>query len=454
MTGRPALTRLAVAAVLAALSQDAARAAWPTFRHDQSRSGVTDEKIGLPLREAWRWTSPVPLPAAWAGPAKWDAFSGNRGLQALRGFDTALFTTCSDGRVYFGSSIDNAVHCLDIATGAEKWVFFTDGAVRLPPEIHDGRAYFGSDDGCAYCVDAASGRMAWKYRGAEDDTQITSNGGMMSLQPCRTGVSVVDGRAVCGFSLVPWEKSFLCILDARSGRQLARRECSGTFQGAMVCAGGECFVLQGRREPVRIDPGTGRQKGSFSKAGGVFCVTSGDYVYLHPNNQKSSTDMLHVYSRRTGSRLVSLADTDGLIAVGRMRYMRQKGRLVALDHDAFIGPATKRVRLQAEAAREKKKKANANKARLQEIAQLVGECGRQVEAAYKWRVDSGNIYGYAAAAGVLFVGGDDRVAAIDPDSGRELWKAEVAGKAYGLTISDGRLLVSTDLGSIHAFAGR
>ena len=36
------------------------------------------------------------------------------------------------------------------------------GAVRLPPSLKDNKAYFGSDDGHAYCVDATSGELVWK----------------------------------------------------------------------------------------------------------------------------------------------------------------------------------------------------------------------------------------------------------------------------------------------------
>lgn len=58
------------------------------------------------------------------------------------------------------------------------------------------------------------------------------------------------------------------------------------------------------------------------------------------------------------------------------------------------------------------------------------------------------------AGGTLFVGGDGRVAAVDPKDGRKIWEAEVEGRAHGLTVSGGRLLVSTDLGHIYAFGGR
>jgi len=55
------------------------------------------------------------------------------------------------------------------------------------------------------------------------------------------------------------------------------------------------------------------------------------------------------------------------------------------------------------------------------------------------------------AGQTLFAGGEGQVVAHDLRTGNELWKASVAGRAYGLAVSDGKLLVSTDLGRIVCF---
>ena len=65
-------------------------------------------------------------------------------------------------------------------------------------------------------------------------------------------------------------------------------------------------------------------------------------------------------------------------------------------------------------------------------------------------------YPYAAIATPthVFRGGDDKVAAfaIDGAGATPVWSAEVDGKAYSLAIARGRLLVSTDKGTIYCFA--
>jgi len=55
------------------------------------------------------------------------------------------------------------------------------------------------------------------------------------------------------------------------------------------------------------------------------------------------------------------------------------------------------------------------------------------------------------AGDTLFAGGDGKVIAYDAKDGKQVWAADVAGKAYGLAVADGRLFVSTDLGAIHCF---
>ena len=83
----------------------------------------------------------------------------------------------SDGtRVFFGSSADDQVRCLDLATGELLWTFFAEGPVRLAPVVHQGRVYFGSGDGSAYCLAADDGSLIWTHRVAESERRIPGNG--------------------------------------------------------------------------------------------------------------------------------------------------------------------------------------------------------------------------------------------------------------------------------------
>jgi outer membrane protein assembly factor BamB len=61
-------------------------------------------------------------------------------------------------------------------------------------------------------------------------------------------------------------------------------------------------------------------------------------------------------------------------------------------------------------------------------------------------------FSFIGSKSLRFGGGDCKVAAFSADDGKRLWQAEVFGRAYGLAIADGRLLVSTDRGNIYCFS--
>ena len=68
-----------------------------------------------------------------------------------------------------------------------------------------------------------------------------------------------------------------------------------------------------------------------------------------------------------------------------------------------------------------------------------------------WKESCDYPYSLVLAEGVLFAGGKDEVAAMATSTGKTLWKAKVKGRALDLALADGRLIVSTDQGSLHCF---
>ena len=183
---------LVLAAVLVVSPVRVAVADWPTFRHDNQRSGTTTEALPVRwLEEAWTWQSAQPPRPAWAGPAKWDAFAGIRGLRSMRNYDPVFHVSVQGKRLYFGSSVDGSVRCLDTTTVRSHWTFFTDGPVRIAPTVVDAGVYVGSDDGHAYCLDAEDGKLVWKHCPGSRQRLILNNGRLIPLWPCRTGVTVV-----------------------------------------------------------------------------------------------------------------------------------------------------------------------------------------------------------------------------------------------------------------------
>ena len=70
---------------------------WPTYRHDNSRSGTTAEKlVAEKLELKWVHRAALAPRPAWAGPAKWDAYAGIRGLRSMRNYDPAFHVIVVD----------------------------------------------------------------------------------------------------------------------------------------------------------------------------------------------------------------------------------------------------------------------------------------------------------------------------------------------------------------------
>ena len=105
---------------------------WPTWQHDQRRSGFSGEELEpAKLAVEWTWQSNFPPQPAWHGPAKWDAYARIRDLPAMRSYDQVFHVVAVGDSGFFGSSADDAVRCLELTTGKERWKFTTDGPVRV-----------------------------------------------------------------------------------------------------------------------------------------------------------------------------------------------------------------------------------------------------------------------------------------------------------------------------------
>ncbi len=403
------------AAVLAAPSPAAAdgkpNGDWPSYRGDNRRSGRA--LIGVPLEGlAPRWVHRArqrPRPA-WNGQARWDAYRSLPGLRSMRDYDSAFHVAVAGGRVYFGSSADDSVTCLDAATGKARWTFTTDGPVRAAPTIAGGRLYVGSDDGYVYCLDADDGKPVWTFSPATEVRPLINDGRVISRWPCRTGVVVEGGVAYFGNSLLPWRRSFLCAVDAATGKAVGQgryvRSFKGlTFEGTMLAAGDRLVATQGRAAPAIFSRRDGRPAARVKKGGGgCFAVLTGDSELLHGPGNK--TGWVSLTDLDSGEQLASYKGGNAMVVSGDAAFILTDDALTAI--------------------------------------------GRRT-AATLWRVKCRYRFALILAGKTLFAGGRDEVAAFDVGTGRRLWAGKVNGDAHGLAAAGGALFVSTTEGEITCF---
>lgn len=439
----------AVACVGYVFTCAAAAETWPTYRHDHRRSGVTDAALPMPLHQRWVWRSPQPPQTAWTGPAKWDAWSGNRGLQSMRNFDPCFYVTADEHHVYFGSSVDDAAHALRASDGTEKWVYLTGAAVRMPPTLAHGNAYFGSDDGSAYCCDVASGELIWSRSASERPKRITSNRKIISLWPVRTGVLVYGDRATFAGSLVPWEPSYFCTVDAKSGSSngmncYVRPLHDVTLQGALLASEKQIYVPQGRAAPLAIDRRTGTLQGTVGSAGGVFCILSPEeQLIAGPPDQKPAEEQVRIADIDRDDALVSFSGTNRILIDQEHAYLVAQGKLRKLNRQQYVAGQTE-VAIATQLIKDDPLQATAARDRITKAEQ-------QIESSWGWAAPSENPLDIIKSGNLIVLGLKNEVRILRASDGVEVWKSKVDGAAHGLAVAAGQLYVSTDRGLVYAF---
>jgi hypothetical protein len=139
--------------------------AWPTFRHDNERSGSTPISISANLKK--QWTKKI---------------GGNLSQPIL-----------AEGAIYVASIDAHTLYALDAENGNTLWHFTAGGRVDSPPTYYRGTIILGSRDGFVYCLCAETGELSWKYNAALNKRKIGSFGQLESIWPVSGSVLIQDG---------------------------------------------------------------------------------------------------------------------------------------------------------------------------------------------------------------------------------------------------------------------
>lgn len=385
---------------------------WPTYMHDAQRSGITAETLGTNLVAAWTFPRVQKPAPAWSDEAKRDYWATPNYPTPLKNrldFDRVNQVAVVDGHVLIGSSSEDTVTCLDAVTGEPKWRFFADGPVRMAPTVTGGRVYVGSDDGSAYCLDATSGTLVWKHTpSGANNYLVANNGRFVSPWAIRSGVVVDGGTAYCAAGIFPGEGVFVTALNALTGErqwQLARTNL-GSLQGYALLSATRLYVPGARSTPHLFARSNGAYQGQYNgnNAFGTFALLSGGNLFMGP--AKGPAASITMANDSGGDVLASYANGNAVVVTATNTFLLSDTALTALVRKGGSTLWTKAV-------------------------------------SYP--------YALILAGTTLYAGGDQQVAAFDMAKGTLLWKAPVRGRAFGLAVSHGYLLVSTDQGLLHAF---
>jgi outer membrane protein assembly factor BamB len=423
----------AVGLLLLTLALPARADDWPTFQHDGARSGVTADRVAVPLAEQWSYRSASPPRTAWPPPQ-----AGWTELPKVD-FDDALYTVADRDTVYFGSSVDHQVHAIDASTGTPRWQFFTGGPVRLAPTLANDRVYFGSDDGKVYSVNRADGSAVWSRDLSIDPRRVIGNGQISSLWPVRTGIVVADGRVYCGSGVFPYHKVALHALDAATGEPAWKADAlttTGGFspQGYPLLIGKSLIVPAGRASPLFVKRENGEALFSVAPvtekggATGTYGTIVEDTLFVGTQNT------LYGVNTENGGGKGKLINADRMVASPQFYFVLKGPPAPAYGRK---NPSTDAndiscIDRAAWAAQPKKDEAG-------------------LKAARKWRFAKPGLASLILAGPHLIAGGPDAVYIVDAATGQEVWSGKVDGLAVGLTVANGRLVVSTTKGAVHCF---
>ena len=438
---------------------------WPTYRGNNERTGAIAESLSVPLAVKWQYDSPAPLRIAWSSAE--GRVIENKLLGHRVKFDDAIHPAIVGGRVYFGSSVDDRLHCLELQTGRTLWSFFTGAPIRLAPTVTNGRVYFGSDDGYVYCLQADSGEPVWQFRAGPDEDWLLARGKMISRWPVRSGVLVQDGVAYFGAGIFPHEDVQLYAVNAADGAVIWKQDNVSALdagrndlspQGYFLASDDLLFVPSGRSLPAAIDRKTGKvvHKRSFSwrsTAGGVVGGTQA----LLANGQIYSNGPHHLLAmdQKTGNvgfgwfagRQMVVAGDDAFVATGtvvarldHMKYAINSRRRHELELEVY--DLTRRLRNPGDKEAAYRERLEAASAELRKIA----------DVGVTWQQKTPADAALLATEDLVILGGGDSVTAYSRKSGNSVWRADVEGNARGLAVADGHLFVSTDQGKIYCFA--
>ena len=457
------LPRCVIVLILTATMFSHARGDWPTNLGDNARLGSTTDSLPTTLQPKWVYSAPAHPELAWAGPRA-ERIEGKL-MRNRVAYDKGLDVVAVADQVYFGSSVDHQVRCVNAISGELVWKFFTDGAIRLSPTVWNKKVYVGSDDGFVYCLDAASGKLIWSLRAGPRDERLLARGQMISRWPVRTGVLVDDGVAYFGAGVFPHETVYLMAVDAKTGKVVWKndrisQEDAGrnplSPQGTLLCTEDTLFVPSGRSLPAAFDKHTGKQihhrtHSWRTTAGGVV----GGYKALLADGQIYSSGPHHFLAldQKTGSTGYAWIDGRQLAITGDRGIVATGTRIAALDREKHTTATVARQKLNLEQYSLSRKRSSMER---KEYDKQNGELTKKIkelsDVGTLWSVDSPADSSLIVAGDVVVAGGEGAVFSYSAKTGEPLWQAKIEGEASGLAAAGGRLFVSTTHGKIYAFA--
>ena len=158
--------------------------------------------------------------------------------------------------------------------GKPAWEFQAGGAIQADPVQDGGRIYFGDSDRTFYCLDAGTGKVAWRRR----------------LQGSALHPAVIKGGTVA----VAASNSVVYRLSRRGGSILSWEAIPSRIVYELGAAGPVVLVSSASPTVMGLDLRSGRRAGQYEASGPLVAgaVWSPPYVVLFAEDVKSGRERL------------------------------------------------------------------------------------------------------------------------------------------------------------------
>ena len=284
---------------------------WPTYRCDPLRSGRGTSVVAAGVSRAWEAKLP-----------------GERLSSPV----------VAGGKVFVACVDVHTVCALDAEGGKLLWSFTAGGRVDSPPTIHAGTAIFGCADGWIYCLRAADGALAWRFRAAPGERRIISYGQVESAWPVHGSVLVQDGVvcAVAGRTTFLDGGMRLVRLDAKSGRMLSETQITGAALPDVLSSDAASIYMRHRRFDKKGAEQRTPVAHLYSPAGFLDGSWWHRTYWLFGTGMRSAWGGWPVSGQRVPAGRLLVLDGRDIYGFGRLNQYHRDGSHVGLGKNRYL----------------------------------------------------------------------------------------------------------------------